>query len=125
MLTAIAPLPNAEWSYVEILIRLALALVLGLLMGLERERRGKEAGLRTFGFVALLSAPGGSLGEDYAIVSLVLAGLLSTAEHSDTSNRRRHRADDIGRHAGGLHGRRCLPPRAHRRARGGRCTSRA
>jgi len=28
-------------------------------IGLERERRGKEAGLRTFGFIALLGALGG------------------------------------------------------------------
>jgi uncharacterized membrane protein (DUF4010 family) len=77
MLTTIAPLPNLEWPYVEILIRLALALALGLLIGLERERRGKEAGLRTFGFIALLGALGGSLGESFAILSLALAGLLT------------------------------------------------
>ena len=41
-------LPNAEWPYVQTLLRLALSLSLGLLIGLERERRGKEAGLRTF-----------------------------------------------------------------------------
>ena len=73
MLTTTAPLPNFEWPYVEILIRLALALALGLLIGLERERRGKEAGLRTFGFIALLGALGGSLGENFAILSLARA----------------------------------------------------
>ncbi|ANH66932.1 DUF4010 domain-containing protein [Mitsuaria sp. 7] len=71
------PLPNAEWPYLEILIRLALALSLGLLLGLERERRGKEAGLRTFGFIALLGALGGSLGEHYALLSLLLAAGLA------------------------------------------------
>jgi uncharacterized membrane protein (DUF4010 family) len=71
------PLPNAEWPYLEILLRLALALSLGLLLGLERERRGKEAGLRTFGFIALLGALGGSLGEHYALLSLVLAAGLA------------------------------------------------
>ena len=77
MLPTVAPLPNFEWPYVEILIRLALAVALGLLIGLERERRGKEAGLRTFGFIALLGALGGSLGENFAILSLALAGLLT------------------------------------------------
>jgi uncharacterized membrane protein (DUF4010 family) len=69
-------LPRVEWPYLEALIRLALALALGLLIGIERERRGKEAGLRTFGFVALLGALGGSLGQSYALLSLVLAGVL-------------------------------------------------
>lgn len=69
-------LPRVEWPYAEILVRLALALSLGLLIGLERERRGKEAGLRTFGFVALLGALGGSLGHSYALLSLILTGVL-------------------------------------------------
>ncbi|WP_158218821.1 MgtC/SapB family protein [Roseateles aquatilis] len=73
----VTPLPNAEWPYLEILVRLALALSLGLLLGLERERRGKEAGLRTFGFIALLGALGGSLGENYALLSLLLAAGLA------------------------------------------------
>lgn len=49
---------GAEWPYLEILVRLALSLALSLLIGLERERRGKEAGLRTFGFICLLGALG-------------------------------------------------------------------
>ncbi|WP_085316522.1 MgtC/SapB family protein [Derxia lacustris] len=70
-------LPSAEWPYVQILMRLALSLALGLLIGLERERRGKEAGLRTFGFVSLLGALGGSLGHDFALLILALVGLLA------------------------------------------------
>ncbi|MCC6207168.1 MAG: MgtC/SapB family protein [Gammaproteobacteria bacterium] len=70
-------LPRIEWPYVEVLVRLALALSLGLLIGLERERRGKEAGLRTFGFVALLGALGGSLGQSYALLGLTLTGVLT------------------------------------------------
>jgi len=57
-------------------MRLALALALGLFVGLERERRGKEAGLRTFGFAALLGGLGGLLGEAYALLALGLLGIM-------------------------------------------------
>lgn len=70
------PLPQIEWPYPQILLRLALAVALGLLIGLERERRHKEAGLRTFGFVCLLGAIGGALGEPFALTSLLLTGVL-------------------------------------------------
>lgn len=70
-------LPHADWPYLDILVRLALATALGLLIGLERERRGKEAGLRTFAFIALLGSMGGALGDSYAIVILVLVGVLA------------------------------------------------
>src|SRR6185436_20378279 len=70
-------LPTADWPYLQILMRLALSLALGLLIGLERERRGKEAGLRTFGFVCLLGALGGSLGLAYSITILLLVGVLA------------------------------------------------
>lgn len=53
-------------------MRLALALGLGLLVGLERERRGKEAGVRTFAFVAGIGCVGGMLGDNFAITSLAL-----------------------------------------------------
>ncbi|MCC7101093.1 MAG: MgtC/SapB family protein [Rubrivivax sp.] len=75
--TGALTLPSEPWSYQVILVRLALALALGLLLGLERERRGKEAGLRTFGFLALLGALGGSLGEAFALLALVLTGMLA------------------------------------------------
>ena len=39
-------MPEMQWPYLPSLTRLSLALALGLLIGLERERRGKEAGLR-------------------------------------------------------------------------------
>ncbi|AVR96157.1 MgtC/SapB family protein [Pseudoduganella armeniaca] len=74
-----APLHGAvsEWNYLEMLTRFALALALGLLIGLERERRKKEAGLRTFGFIAVLGAVGASLGDSYAYIVLCLTGLLT------------------------------------------------
>lgn len=70
-------LPNVEWPYLQILVRLALSLALGLLIGLERERRGKEAGLRTFGFIGLLGAMGGALGVPFALLILALVGMLA------------------------------------------------
>ncbi len=70
-------LPNVEWPYLQILVRLALSLALGLLIGLERERRGKEAGLRTFGFIGLLGAMGGAVGVPFALLILTLVGMLA------------------------------------------------
>ena len=65
-----------HWPYLPAFERLALALALGLFVGMERERRGKDAGLRTFGFVALAGALGGLLGDNYALLSVMLCGLL-------------------------------------------------
>jgi uncharacterized membrane protein (DUF4010 family) len=79
-----SPLPAESWPYVQILVRLALSLALGLLIGLERERRGKEAGLRTFGFVALLGALGGSLGTPFALATLALTGMLTVVLNVQT-----------------------------------------
>src|SRR5580700_7598677 len=63
------------WPYLPTLTRLGLALVLGVFVGLERERRGKEAGVRTFGFAAMLGCLGSLLGQAYAILSLALLGV--------------------------------------------------
>jgi uncharacterized membrane protein (DUF4010 family) len=65
-----------DWSSLSTLARLALALGLGMLTGIERERRHKEAGVRTFTFGALLGAVGGLLGESYALLALGLLGVL-------------------------------------------------
>lgn len=62
---------------------LALALALGLFVGMEREWRHKHAGLRTFGFAALLGGIGGVLGPAYGITSLVLVGLLVTVASAE------------------------------------------
>jgi len=65
-----------DWSPGPTLARLALALGLGMLTGIERERRGKEAGLRTFTLGALLGAVGGLLGTSYAVLAVGLLGVL-------------------------------------------------
>ena len=62
--------------YAPTLARLSLALAIGLFVGIERERRRKEAGLRTFGFASLLGAAGGLLGDSYAMLALGLLGVL-------------------------------------------------
>ncbi|MDB5758788.1 MAG: magnesium transporter accessory protein [Burkholderia sp.] len=69
--------PIDQWPYLDMLARFALALALGLLIGLERERRKKEAGLRTFGFIALLGSIGAALGDPYAYIILVFTALLT------------------------------------------------
>lgn len=66
----------AEWPYQSTLARLLLALALGLFVGVERERRGKKSGVRTFGFASLLGGLGGLQGESYALLSVAMLGLL-------------------------------------------------
>ena len=48
------PLALASWT--EVLLRLGLAAFLGLLLGLDRELRGHDAGIRTHALVSLSSA---------------------------------------------------------------------
>jgi uncharacterized membrane protein (DUF4010 family) len=68
--------PTITWVPFASLARLLLALLLGLFVGLEREWRGKEAGLRTHGLSCLLGAMGAMLGTPYAITALALIGVL-------------------------------------------------
>lgn len=48
--------PLALFSWGEMLLRLGLAAFLGLLLGLDRELRGNDAGIRTHALVSLSSA---------------------------------------------------------------------
>jgi uncharacterized membrane protein (DUF4010 family) len=79
VLLAVEPgqsLSSSQWPYLMALQRLALALAIGSFAGLERQRRGKEAGLRTFAFAGLLGCLGALLGESFALLSLAFVGLL-------------------------------------------------
>jgi uncharacterized membrane protein (DUF4010 family) len=67
---------TVNWPYVPILARLGLALAIGLFVGLERQRRGKEAGVRTFAFASLIGCLGGLLGGVMAPLCIGLLGLL-------------------------------------------------
>jgi uncharacterized membrane protein (DUF4010 family) len=79
--------PDSGWPTLPIVSRLALALALGLFVGLERERRGKEAGLRTFAFTALVGALGGLLGAYFALLALALIGVLVVLLNIETARR--------------------------------------
>lgn len=59
--------PTLHWDYLPAIERLVLALALGLFVGLERQWRRKEVGLRTFSFASLLGCLGGQLGQNYAL----------------------------------------------------------
>jgi putative Mg2+ transporter-C (MgtC) family protein len=48
--------PLALFSWSEVVLRLGLAALLGLLLGLDREVRGHDAGIRTHALVSLSSA---------------------------------------------------------------------
>jgi uncharacterized membrane protein (DUF4010 family) len=72
------------WPYLPTLVRLALALAIGLFVGIEREKRQKQAGLRTFAFVAVLGAVGGMLGQSFALLALGLVGILIVLLNVDT-----------------------------------------
>jgi uncharacterized membrane protein (DUF4010 family) len=70
----ITQLPS--WPYLPTLARLGLALAIGLFIGIERERRHKEAGLRTFAFASVLGAVGGLLGDPFSWMALFLVAIL-------------------------------------------------
>lgn len=65
-----------SWPYLPTLARLGLALAIGLFIGIERERRHKEAGLRTFAFSSVLGALGGLLGDPFSWMALGLVAVL-------------------------------------------------
>lgn len=69
-------MPYSEWPYSIVFERLVLSVLIGLFIGLERERRGKESGVRTFALSSVLGCLGGLLGENYALLGMLLLGIL-------------------------------------------------
>jgi putative Mg2+ transporter-C (MgtC) family protein len=80
--------PAAAIGYLEILSRLAVAVVMGCVLGLNRELHGKPAGVRTHSLVALgaalltvtgveLSWLSSSKTLDYAVVSRFIQGIIT------------------------------------------------
>ena len=65
------PLALASWT--EMALRLGLAALLGVLLGLDRELRGHDAGIRTHALVSLSSAM-------IMVSSLILYGQLRTED---------------------------------------------
>jgi uncharacterized membrane protein (DUF4010 family) len=64
-----------HWPFVATLLRLLLALAVGVFVGLEREHRAK-AGARTFACAALLGWAGGMLGDSYSLLCLGLVAMI-------------------------------------------------
>jgi uncharacterized membrane protein (DUF4010 family) len=58
-----------HWPFVATLLRLLLALAVGVFVGLEREHRAK-AGARTFACASLIGWGGGMLGDGYSFLCL-------------------------------------------------------
>ena len=76
LLEPVATNSMGEWPYLVILERLALAVALGTFIGMERERRHKDAGVRTFALICLLGALGGVLGTAYSLAALGLLAVI-------------------------------------------------
>jgi uncharacterized membrane protein (DUF4010 family) len=57
-------------------IKMAVAIGIGMLVGMERKWSNKEAGIRTFAIVALLGMLSAMIGQDFIIVSMIGVFLL-------------------------------------------------
>jgi uncharacterized membrane protein (DUF4010 family) len=66
----------SHWAFVPILIRLGLALAIGLFIGLEREHSGKN-GVRTFALSALLGCLGGLMGTLFSAFALGFIAIMT------------------------------------------------
>jgi uncharacterized membrane protein (DUF4010 family) len=64
-----------QWPFVATLLRLLLALAVGIFVGLEREHRAK-AGARTFACAALVGWAGGMLGDSYSLLCLGFVAMI-------------------------------------------------
>ncbi len=67
---------NHAFPPVEMAVKVAVTLALGLLVGFEREWSNKDIGVRTFAMTALLGLPGTLLGPPLLILSGVAVWIL-------------------------------------------------
>jgi len=72
------------YPHLPTLGKLSLGLAIGFFVGIDRERREKEAGLRTFAFCGLLGAIGGLMGGSTQLAVLALTALLVTFLNMET-----------------------------------------
>jgi MgtC family len=77
---------NQAFPAVEIAVKVAVALALGLLVGFEREWSTKDIGVRTFAMTALLGLLGTLLGPPLLILSGVTVWILIRCRRSGFSN---------------------------------------
>ncbi|MBD1849988.1 MgtC/SapB family protein [Leptolyngbya sp. FACHB-711] len=77
-------LPYPPLSFLELLFRLAIALILGAIVGIERQIRHKSAGLRTYmlvslgtAFLVLVPIQAGVAQESIEAVSRLLQGIIT------------------------------------------------
>ncbi len=85
---------SVHWE-LQMALRLALATVFGILIGMERQRNGKVAGIRTFSTIALgtagftlMSTQLGAINFEPTIIAAIIigAGLLSARMSVSTLN---------------------------------------
>src|SRR5262245_54403606 len=62
------------WPFVDVVVKMSLAVAVGTLVGLEREHSGK-VGVRTFALTSLLGAMGGLLGNPYGPIAMLFAAI--------------------------------------------------
>src|ERR1700690_900405 len=65
----------SAWPFVPVLAHLALAIALGIFVGLEREHSGKP-GVRTFALTAILGCIGGLSGDLLTVLAVVFVALI-------------------------------------------------
>ncbi|HVY55963.1 MAG TPA: MgtC/SapB family protein, partial [Thermodesulfobacteriota bacterium] len=64
-----------HWPIAEVLTRIALAVAVGVFVGLEREH-SQKTGVRTFALVSMLGCLGGFMGNIFPVVAMAFVGIV-------------------------------------------------
>jgi uncharacterized membrane protein (DUF4010 family) len=64
-----------SWPFVTVLIRIGLAVAMGIFVGLEREH-SQKTGVRTFALASLLGCLGGLMGNPFAAIAMGFVGMI-------------------------------------------------